>query len=195
MRYLILVLLIPFAMIGQQDWHLAKDQNGISIWTRDFKDSPYKEYKAVTYIDTTIEDVIGELLDAPKYMENCQVGVSHLIGMISSSEYLFYAKNKLPWPLRNRDVISKLTIDRHAEHKVSLHIEAAPQELPVLDDALRIKELNGYWLIEKQGDIIKVTQQLYINPEGSLPAFVTNKLLVKGPYKTFTELKGKLETS
>jgi len=182
-------------MTGQQNWHLAKDQNGISIWTRDFKDSPYKEYKAVTYIDTTIEDIVSELLDAPKYMKNCQAGVSHLIRMKSNNEYLFYAKNKLPWPLRNRDVISKLTVKKQTDNQVSLQIEAAPHELPIENNALRIKELNGFWLLEKEADTIKVTQQLYVNPEGNLPAFVTNRLLVKGPYKTFTELRNKLTAS
>jgi hypothetical protein len=53
----------------------------------------------------------------------------------------------------------------------------------------------GFWLLEKIGNTTKVTQQLFINPEGSLPTFVVNSLLIKGPFKTFSELRTTLKTS
>ena len=47
----------------------------------------------------------------------------------------------------------------------------------------------GHWLLEEMNGKTKVTQQLFLDPEGSLPPFIVNNLLIKGPYKTFTELK------
>ncbi len=188
----VLLFFISSSIIGQENWQLAKDKDGIAIWTRNFQDSSYKEYKAVTYIITSMDAVVHELLDAPKYVENCIAGVSHLIATNPGIEYLFYAKNKLPWPLRDRDVISRLTMGQQSENSIRLNIKAAPKELPTINKTLRIKELEGYWLLEREGDKIKVTQQLYFNPEGNLPPFVTNSLLVKGPFNTFSELRDKL---
>ena len=47
----------------------------------------------------------------------------------------------------------------------------------------------GFWLLEEKNNKTMVTQQLYLDPEGSLPPFIVNKLLVKGPYKTFSVLQ------
>ncbi|MDY8135118.1 START domain-containing protein [Aquimarina sp. 2201CG5-10] len=193
MKIIYLLILLPILCYSQSDWKLAKDKKGIQIWVRNYNDSPYKEYKAITYVQTTINNVVNELLDAPKYIENCEEGISHLVKVNHNSEYIFYARNELPWPIKDRDVVSKLNVQKISENKVKLYINAAPEEVPVLKNALRIRELSGYWLLEEKGEGIKITQQLYLNPEGSLPPFITNSLLISGPFKTFLTLRSQLK--
>ncbi len=188
-----LFLLIPILSLSQSNWKLAKNQRDIAIWVRDYKDSPYKEYKATTEIKTSLSNVIRELLEAPQYMEDCKEGVSHLVKINDAQEYIFYVRNEFPWPIKNRDVVSKLNVQKISENKVKLSINAVPNAVPELEKTLRIQELSGYWLLESNGDTVKVTQQLYVNPEGALPPFVTNSLLVTGPFRTFTSLKRTLE--
>ncbi len=188
-----LCILIPMLTFGQSQWKLAKDKEGIQIWVRDFKDSPYKEYKAITSVKTSLKGVVDELLEAPEYMENCKEGVSHLVKINNDKEYVFYARNEFPWPVKDRDVVSKLRIQKISKDKIKLYIDAAPEEVPVLKSTLRIRELSGHWLLEEHEGKVKITQQLYVNPEGSLPPFITNSLLVTGPFKTFSTLKGTLE--
>ncbi|KAA1246289.1 START domain-containing protein [Aquimarina sp. RZ0] len=186
-------LLIPMLVFSQTQWSLSKDAQGIQIWVRDFKESPYKEYKATTYVKTTLDDAINELLQAPKYNKNCQEGVSHLVKVSNQDEYIFYVKNDFPWPIKDRDVVSQLSVSRISENKVKLFIKAAPDEVPEFKNTLRIQELSGYWLLEEKEGLVKITQQLYVNPEGSLPPFITNSLLVTGPFKTFLTLRNILE--
>ncbi len=191
--WLCICLIIPLLGFGQSQWKLAKSKDGIKIWIRDYKDSPYKEYKAETYVKTSLNSVVQELLEAPMYAKNCEEGVSHLVKVNTNKEYVFYARNEFPWPVRDRDVVSKLKVKKIAKSKVKLCISAAPEEVPKIKNTLRIQELSGYWLLEKQGNTVKITQQLYVNPEGSLPSFITNALLVTGPFKTFGALKEVVE--
>jgi len=179
---------IPILGFSQTNWEIAKNKEEIQIWVRNYKDSPYKEYKATTQIKTSLKKVIQELLEAPTYTENCEDGVSHLI-YIDNMEYFFYVRNEFPWPIKDRDVVSKLTIENISSDKVKLHIEAAYDALPIVKGTLRIQDLSGYWLLEEKDDTVTITQQLYINPEGSLPPFIVNSLLVTGPFKTFLALK------
>ncbi|WP_109302131.1 START domain-containing protein [Aquimarina sp. AU474] len=188
-----LLLLVPVLGYNQSNWKLAKNQRDIEIWVRDYKDSPYKEYKATTIIKTSLESVVQELLEAPEYMQNCKEGISHLVKVNDAQEYIFYVRNEFPWPIKNRDVVSKLNVQKISDNKVKLFINAVPNEIPELEKTLRIQELSGYWLLEQEGGTVKITQQLYINPEGTLPPFVTNSLLVTGPFRTFTSLKHTLE--
>ncbi len=180
-------------MQSQNSWKTEKSSKGIEIQVRNIPQSPYKEYKASTSIRTSIGLVLKELLEAPPYIENCEEGVSHLVKVTNTNEYIFYVKNELPWPIQDRDVVSKLKIQKTSENKIVLTIHAAPMQLPEIKNTLRIKEMSGYWILETMGEQVKVTQQLHIDPRGKLPPFVVNSLLVSGPFKTFKALKNKLE--
>lgn len=191
--YFLFFLVFPLLVQSQHEWKTEKSNKGIKIQVRKTNHSPYKEYKAVTSINTSIDQVLKELLEAPEYMENCKEGISHLVKKNSAGEYFFYAKNEFSWPVKDRDVVSRIRVKRISDTIVKLHIDAAPKEVPQIKNTLRIKELSGFWLLEENDNKVTVTQQLYVNPEGSLPPFITNSLLVTGPFKTFLELRNKLE--
>ncbi|WP_281989766.1 START domain-containing protein [Aquimarina aggregata] len=191
--YYLLFLLLPFVANSQTEWKIAKSNKGIQIQVRKTGNSPYKEYKAITSINTSLDQVLRELLEAPEYMENCKEGISHLVKINKHGDYIFYAKNEFSWPVKDRDVVSRIRIERISKTVIKLNIDAVPEEVPRLKNTLRIQEMSGFWLLEEKNGRVAVTQQLYINPEGSLPPFITNSLLVTGPFKTFLELRNKLE--
>ena len=111
MRILLYIcLFIPVLSFSQHQWKLNKNKEGIKIWTRAIKDTPYKEYKAVTHAKTSLKSVTHELLNAPLYMKNCKEGVSHLVKVNQDGHYFFYVKNKFQWPVKDRDVVSKLRV-------------------------------------------------------------------------------------
>lgn len=192
---LMLAFLNSFSSFSQNSWSLKKEENGIRIFTRPLTEIPFDEYKAITTIDASINTVLNELLEAPKYCDNCPSEISYLVKSINQNQHLFYVHKAFPWPIKDRDIITRLTVEKLSDKKIKLYLESAPNEIPNKDNTIRIKQLMGYWLLEEKNSKTIVTQQLYINPEGSLPPFIINKLLIKGPYKTFTTLKELKEKS
>lgn len=190
-----LLILIPLSIWSQDDWSLSKDSEGIKIWVRNFENSQYKEYKAMTSIKTSLDEVLNELLTAPLYKDNCEDGISHLVKISNNEDYIFYVKNDFPWPINDRDVVSKLKLNRISDNKVEVNISSASKEVPEIKNTLRVRELVGHWLLEEKNGYVQVTQQLYVNPEGTLPSFITNSLLVIGPFRTFQNLKSTLENA
>lgn len=193
-KYIIVVFLIfGLTLYSQEEWQLKKDANDIQIFVRNSPDSNFAEFKATTILNTAIENVLLELLTAPKYNKTAiKSGVSYYLKQKNENEHVFYVKKELPWPLKNRDIVTLLKIHKISDTKIKLTLEAAPEEVALTKNTLRIKAVVGYWLLEKQNTSTKVTQQLFLNPEGSVPPFVSNALLIKGPYQTFLNLK-KLE--
>lgn len=181
-----------FASPDPEPWTLKKQENNISVFTRSLPGKSFKEYKAVTKIQCSLESVLDELLTAPQYSAEFMPGISYSIKE-EDRKHLFYAYQDLPWPLRDRDVVSQLTVEMLSKDTYKLTISGAPEALPEKEKALRIHDLTGFWLLERDGTTIKVTQQLYVDPEGSLPAIVVNGLLVDGPFKTFLQLRQKLD--
>ena len=56
-----------------------------------------------------------------------------------------------------------------------------------------VEELDGSWVLEKHPSGIKATQQVYMDPGGMVPSFITNSLIVRGPLKTFSALRKTLQ--
>jgi hypothetical protein len=81
-----------------------------------------------------------------------------------------------------------LTVEHINRKTIKLTLESLPKGLPKKDNTIRVKTLMGHWLLEEVNDKTMVTQQLFLDPEGSLPPFVVNSLLIKGPYTTFMNL-------
>lgn len=186
---LVILILIGFSSIGQENWKLKKDAKGIQIYTRSLTNSDFKEYKATTRIEVAMKYVLDELLDAPNYCEDCKAGVSYYVSDYGENQHVFYARKDLPWPLQDRDIVTLLTVEHISEKKIKLHIESLPEGIPKRGKSIRIKELMGFWLLEEMDGITQITQQLHLNPEGNLPPAIVNSLLVKGPFKTFKELQ------
>lgn len=189
------LLLIPFLSFSQTEWKLKKNENNIKIYTRAVENINFDEYKATTIIETSIDNVLAELLEAPNYTTNCEAGISYYVKSISDSQHVFYAHKELPWPIKDRDIITLLTVEKLSSKKIKLTLESLPEALPLKEKTIRIKTLMGYWLLEEKGAKTLVTQQLFLDPEGNLPAFVVNSLLIKGPFKTFSELKATIKES
>jgi len=189
-KYVIyLLLVIPLIGLSQNQWKLKKEENDIKIYTRSVENLNFDEYRATVLLETSINNVLAELLEAPEYKEGNTPGVSYYVKSISKNQHVFYAKKQLPWPIKDRDVITLLTVKKISDKKIKLSLEGLPQALPKKDKTIRIKNLMGHWLLEENKGKTKVTQQLYLDPEGNLPAFIVNSLLIKGPFKTFSELK------
>lgn len=179
---------ILFNSFAQEKWVLKKDDNNIKIYTRAQENFAFNEYKAITTVNTSLNNVLTELLEAPKYYENCPPGISHYIKSLGNNQHLFYAYKKFPWPIKDRDIVTLLTVKKISDKKIKLTLEGLPNEIPTKNNIVRIKTLMGHWILEDQNDKTKVTQQLFLDPEGTLPPFIVNALLVKGPYKTFSQL-------
>lgn len=193
-KEVLIALLFPMMLFAQDYWNLEKDENDIKIYTRNSKNSALKEYKAITVINTPSKYILKELLEAPAYHENCEPGVSYYVKALNDKQHVFYAHKDLPWPIKDRDIITLLTLDKLNPTITKLTLESLPYALPSKAKTIRVKTVMGHWLLEEMGDKTKVTQQLFLDPEGNLPAFIVNNLLIKGPFQTFKDLQKAVST-
>lgn len=190
--YLTFFILLPTNT--PEEWKLKKAKNNIEIYTRAFADNPFKEFKATSIIDTTFEELLEAIYDAPTYTPGSKANVSYRILNGSKDSRLFYYKQEMPWPLSDRDVVTELKLVEQTEDKILLSIETVSDVLDIEDNCLRIEKLSGSWLLEQVDNGIKATQQIHMDPGGRVPAIVVNPLIIKGPFKTFTELHRKLDS-
>ena len=178
---------------SQSDWELKKNEDGIKVYTRKIHESSVKEFKAVMLLKTSMTSLVGKITDAEGLKNwNYKTTKSRLLERVSDSVFIVYMYNDFPWPVKNRDHISKLTLFEVNSSTIRIDIRSVPNKLPEYDNTIRIEEFSGYWLLEKTDNGIRVTQQMHGEPKGNVPSMIINATLAKAPLYSFKRLKNSI---
>ncbi len=176
-------------------WKLAKNSDGIKVYTREFPNSDIKEFKAVTIVKTPIKN-IEKLLDnteeLPEWMEN--VITAKTLKEINPQEKYVYFAIEFPWPFSDRDMVMKETKTLKSDGSILYATRSAYDYAPEKEDFVRMKIAQGRWeIFPVSATETKVVYQFYGDPAGSIPNWLVNMFIVDGPYKTLKNIKKKFE--
>ncbi len=176
-------------------WELKRKGDNMWVYTRDRAGSPIKEVKLVMTVDASI-DAINEVLNAaerqPEWVFRCLKG-KDLGGDVTAGGWYYYSLIDMPWPMEDRDVIGKVTGGREGASYIS-HTVAAPKKTPKVDGVVRLTtfEVSTSYQALPSGKT-QVTYQLYSEPGGSVPTWLVNLFVDKGPVETMTKLRKLVE--
>ena len=174
------------------DWQPSFDQDGINIETRAFPGSKREEFRATVEVDASIAAALALLQDYEAHIQwvhRCRE--SQLLSKISSKDFHLYQVTDLPFPIKSRDAIFHVTVTYNQDRSVLVSLRARPQRLAETKH-VRITDALGYYLFQPLAENrTRMTWQLYVDPAGSLPAWVVNSMLTEIPHlslKSFRRL-------
>lgn len=195
--YFFSAFFLLFAMFfghSQKKTNLALDKEGIKIYLTKLDTTPFKEYRAIMTVKANIDTVAKQILDIKSLQKwNFKTRKSELIRKISDTSWIFYMNHHLGWPVQDRDHVSKVTlIKKEAEQTITIF--PANNVLKEKEGIIRLTNFKGFWYLKKISDNqTLVMQQIYGNPGGSIPAFMVNMVVTKGPFESFKELRKRVE--
>lgn len=188
-KLIIAILFLPFFMLSQNPWELKKNAHAIKIYTRTTSSSNIKEFKATTEIYAPLDSILNKLIIGPKYTKKCLPDINYFVEKINDNQSIYYSYKDMPWPAKDRDVVTLLTINRINNKTVTLTLKGSPYYLPEKDKTIRVKNFTGHWVLkEDENQKTSVMHELFLDPEGQIPSFIINALLVNAPYKLFRDL-------
>jgi ribosome-associated toxin RatA of RatAB toxin-antitoxin module len=185
------LLFLPVKILAQTSkWELKKEEDGITVYTREVAGTDIKEFKASTKLSSPIEKIYRVLLDVDNYPAWIEDVVNaRKIFQAGDSLGMYYQLN-LPWPMKDRDLAMVTHIKNNEDSSILLQIVGTSKLVAENDDFIRIKEAKGQWLISPlTGDETEVTYRFLADPEGFLPAWVINIFIIDGPFKTLENLE------
>jgi uncharacterized membrane protein len=178
-----------------QSWEFAKEKEGIRVYTMKADDKPLKAYKGITDIDAPAEKVFALI----ENVNNTDWWDKNL----SQIKVLGYEKNKfakyhlifdMPWPVSDRELFvdAEVTIDPATGIRkitaVPLRVNTQPSK-----DRIRINEYRQTWTVKPvSSNLTQVTLEGYVNPGGSLPAWIINMFIVDAPMNSIGEIKKRM---
>ncbi|HQP70864.1 MAG TPA: START domain-containing protein [Clostridiales bacterium] len=178
--FLILIFFVHSALLC--DWKLQKSSPHYKAYT---KDGEGKEYRVEAVIRASADSVYKFLTGFekfPEYYDN--ISSIKIIDSNDSSAYHYTVINT-PWPLKDRDMVTKIIISKNKD-KITLNSRSVTDpEFPESDKLIRVNGFKEQLEIEVSGNnktVLKITGSMKITEK--VPSWVIDKLILTGPVKT-----------
>jgi hypothetical protein len=177
-------------------WQLVRQGHGIQVYTADAGDSDFKTIKVVAVFEGSWERFMAIALDVAN-QPNWVYGTrrASIIRKVGSRELLYQVETDLPWPASDRHSIIRMKIKENpADNIFTITSVGEPQALPPPQKMIRVPQYGAKWEVRQVGkDKLSFTYLLEVDPGGSLPPWIVNLFVSKGPYETFRNLSGLLK--
>ncbi len=195
MIHLCLLLLLHFQLMGQEQWKLVKEKEGIQVYTRTNTVSSFKEFKAMMQIEGEVNQFLAVLYDIEGLSDwGYNIKESKLLDRPDNMIQTYYAVAKAPWPYKDRDGIYLNQISWNKESKVLLvDIEMLEHDLETNDDYVRM-DGYGYWQITAIAEgKLEVIFQMQVDPGGSIKSWMANMFVTDSPFQTMLGLRNAMQ--
>ena len=171
---------------SDEGWKLVKQQKGIDVYVKSIPESPLNAVKATTTLDCPIASAVVAILDVSnhtKWMYQCKN--ARLLKMINDSSWYYYAQSKTPWPVQDRDYVSKIVARKCSNNSISVKGEGIPDYLPEKKDIIRLPYSRSEWKFTAlEPDKVYVELYLSVDVGGSVPPWLLNLFISRGPFQT-----------
>lgn len=195
-------LLLCFICIGTyttqaQNWNLAKDKNGVKVYTRKIEGWGIKEYKVNMTVKASLSKVVSVLKDAKgRYEWLHNILEVREVERPNKDIVAIYSKVDAPWPVTDRDNITQFSFSYPSSNtaRVDMKIIKSHKKAPIYDGVVRVDRLQGYWMLKDKGNgYVEIVQQCAAEPGGSIPDWLVNSAVVDTPYNSMYKLKQYIE--
>ncbi|TMP82022.1 hypothetical protein CWB73_06345 [Pseudoalteromonas phenolica] len=172
-------------------WH-SKDNLVIKFQTQD---SGVIAIQVATFIPNADRMSLIALLNDTQNASNWLKNVSKVekINSPNSAEDIVYTELAAPWPVTDRVMLTHSCHKKINESKSKIIIrsvgEAKLNKFIEKDiNAILVTPVEGFWLLEDKQNGLHIQHEIYANPQGKIPRWLSNKTALKGVRHTFNNL-------
>ena len=183
--------LVISAAFSQSSWKLSKNKDGIQVYQRDSKNSDFKSIRVECTLEGTFDKLIAIITNVSRYKDWVYNNkTASLLKRISVYEFYYYTEAYLPWPLDNRDAVMHTRITKDSLNRfLKINSTAVPAYIDQKSGKVRITHSDINWYVTKtSSNSMHVVYTFETDPGGSVPAWLVNSFVDKGPYETFKKL-------
>jgi hypothetical protein len=174
---------------------LVKQGEGIQVYTAAVGTTGRKYIKVTAALTGTLEQVktvFRNIAQQKAWVYGTKQ--SYLLERTTENNLLYYNETALPWPVSNRDVaIHMQLIEDSLRQVLVITQQGMANAAPVHKGIVRVPHLVGHWEFRNEGNSkLQAVYLLDIDPGGSVPLWLVNLFVAKGPYETFVKLQQQL---
>lgn len=183
----------------EEEWNLVVEKEDLKVYKRTKLGSKFKELKIVTIFNSNMKDLLHEIDDIDSYVHWVyKCSDSYTIETLSATEVVTYNLANMPTPIWDRDIISYSKYQYDEKTKIHSYNSYTPENdekyAAVKDKIVRVKDYKAYWSLEEIGENkIRSINIMHMEPGGSIPAWLNNMVITKGPIQSMRALQKRLD--
>jgi len=174
------------------DWTLKRDRKGIQVSLTKVPGSKFRAVYSTMQLEASAKQLAALVTD----VDNCKKWASmckavEVVERVSPSETYVYSITNAPFPVRDRDMINHVKwFYDEVSGKIWMRSDATPERLPKEKGLVRVHYASSEWHFTPNGDgTVLVEHFVHVDPNGHIPAWLANLLIVDSPYKTLRNMR------
>jgi hypothetical protein len=181
---------VNFANADDFQWHLEKQENGVSVHTRQVDDSPYLAVKGMVQINapfTKMRQFMGDGSSCTPWRAMCKS--SQVIEAHSEEDRTVHMVLDLPWPASDRDLVLHTTNSMDTESgTATINLQSDSSRHPP-QDYVRAESEGQILMVSVDLNTVEFTYTMHTDIGGDLPANLVNKQVVDSTFDDLSLLK------
>lgn len=184
-------LCLVFEGFANSTWELKKDADGIKVFTSEMPNSNIKAIKVECTVNASLSQLTAFLLDAKAHEKWVySTKKSYAVKQLAPNHQVYYSEMSMPWPMSNRDVVVDLAITQAPTKVLTVKADAVKGYVTEDKSIVRVPLSTVNWTVTPVSkNTLKIDYVAQADPGGSVPAWVVNMFITKGPFETFKSLK------
>lgn len=187
--FVLLLLFQTLGVLAQNEWELDMEKEGIRVYTRYELGSEFESFKAITLLDSSLDEIIEVLKDADNYSKWYGFTKNSRLLKQDSNVQFNYLETTFPWPYKNRDLVYKMSVTKSNSDSVFIQLEGIPDYIGERSGIVRMQKAGGYISLKAIGNQIEVTYFFHSEPGDNIPVWLANHSIAEMPYRTLSGLR------
>lgn len=188
---LLFVFTVGMAQDDEYEWKLVKSQKGIKSFVKKNPNTKIRSVKVETIVEATLSELFFIITNTDSHSDWVYLNDhSEIIERTDNFNWINYGLVDIPWPISDRDhvTIAKMTQDS-IDHRIILKSSSLPNIIPEKEDCIRIQMVESCWCLNPLGNgSVHITFELTTDVGGSIPIWLVNMAVAKGPTQTMQGL-------
>lgn len=173
-------------------WKPFGESDGVEVYTRPFPGSAYAQVRASGTVCATLPELVAFIEDVARFDSWIpDTDEARLLARPSQSHQIYYIRTSMPWPVKHRDMIYRLTESpgSRTDDEISVTIEGVPDYLPPYPGVVRMRGVTGRWNFRQADGETRIELVMHIEPGGNVPQWLANRRIVGTPTKMIENLR------
>lgn len=199
MKFLSVLLLCAWLSLpsfAQTEWKLKKEVDDLKVYYRQSEHSNINEIKVRYVTEASLSNVVAVLKDIPGFTEWIYAcAEAKAIEQKTPNQSIYYSRIDFPFPMSDRDFIAKSKLRQDPETKeIFITVVGDYDYLPEKKNIVRLPQLRINWHIKPLGGRrVQIEYHLLSDPGGSIPDWLVNLAVDKGPTNSMLKFKEMLD--
>ncbi|NNL11412.1 MAG: hypothetical protein HKO84_06595 [Pseudomonadales bacterium] len=187
-------LLLPNPLLSaspdKHDWKPQAEKNSIKTWTKKVAGSKYRAVRGETTLQASVAQLVAVINDAEACKEWADLCADSFVQeQLSPREAYIYTLNDMPWPVKDREVLAHVKWHRDGQ-TVRMLSNAVDGRIDGKQGAIRIQNATARWAFTASNNAqTHAIFEIHMDPNGAIPGWLLNRLVLKSPFNTFTSLE------